>query len=326
MNEPSEHLHLVAAGEADLVELRARALRLFELRHVDPRSRATMLSALRRLARTFSNGRITHERDFPWEHLVEAADVLAIRAAAMGAYQRATVSRDLVALKQILHCCWKVGLLSYDEYNGLIDLPRLPPSGSSRAGVFLTVADLGAVLRTCREDPNPVKGLRDRAAIMTAAGSGVRRHELVGIQAAAIDLRGGFIALSTTKGGRPRTAYLPSPVCRTLALWAETRGEHRYAFPPVTRSGRIVADRALSAHQFWKMFRSRCAQAGLPATVTTHDLRRYTVSQLLSTTDLPLVARVVGHQSPSTTAAYDRRPDELCRDAVNTLPLPAWED
>jgi integrase len=310
---------------ADLVQLRREALRMYSLQFAHPPTRTTMTSALRRLARTFSAGECD-EQSFPWELLCDVADVLAIRNSAMAVYQRATVSRDQTALRTMLRCCWRVGLLDYDEYKRAIDLPRLPRVEGAPAGRLLSPAELGLLLTDCRQDPNPTKGLRDAAAIITAASSGVRRAELVAIPTTGLALADRLIDLSgtLTKGGQPRLAYLRTTAAVVLGEWFDLRGAHAYLFPPVSRSGRVLADRHLSSHQFWTMLRARGIAAALPAPVTAHDLRRYTVSHLLDTQDLVMVSRVVGHRSPVTTERYDRRSRERCRDAIDTLPLPRW--
>ncbi len=53
-----------------------------------------------------------------------------------------------------------------------------------------------------------------------------------------------------------------------------------------------------------------------------HDLGRYVVSTLLTTHDLALVSRIVGHSDPVTTMGYDMRPAEQMRAAVATIKLP----
>lgn len=313
--------------ETDEVDLRNAALRLYALQFPHPLTRTTMNSALRRLARTFSDGRCD-ERTFPWELLHDVADVLDMRTTALESYQRTTVARDDSALRTMLRCCWKVGLLDYDQYKRAVDLPRLPAPDRARVGRLLSPHELGLLLDDCRRDPNDVKGLRDAAALMTAASTGVRRQELVTIATSRLSLAERLIYLSgaDTKGGHSRLAYLHSTAADVLERWLEVRGPHRYAFPPVSRSGRVLADRHLSSHQFWKILKARSLDAGLAEPVTTHDLRRYTVSHLLETQDLVMVSRVVGHQSPDTTARYDRRGQDRCRQAVETLPLPSWED
>jgi integrase len=311
----------------DLTEFRRAALRLYALQFPHPLTRTTMTSALRRLARTFSDGQCD-EHTFPWELLHDVVDVLGMRNTALAVYQRATVSRDESALRTMLRCCWKVGLLDYDQYKRAIDLPRLPKADAAPAGRLLSPDELGLLLADCRRDPNRVKGLRDAAALVTAASTGVRREELVTIGTPRLALSERLIYLSAadTKGGHPRLAYLHSTAACLLGEWVQARGPHPYVFPPVSRSGRVLADRHLSSHQFWKILKARSLSAGLVEPVTTHDLRRYTISHLLDTQDLVMVSRVVGHQSPATTARYDRRERERCRQAVETLSLPRWAE
>jgi integrase len=314
-------------GEKGLIDLRRAALRLYALQFPHPLTRTTMTSALRRLARAFSDGQCD-EQTFPWELLLDVADVLDMRTAALVAYERSTVSRDQSALRTMLRCCWKVGLLDHDQYQRAVDLPKLPKADAAPAGRLLSPEELGLLLEDCRQDPNPVKGLRDAAALVTAASTGVRREELVSIGTPSLALPERLIYLSAadTKGGRPRLAYLHSTAATVLGEWLELRGPHPFLFPPVSRSGRVLADRHLSSHQFWKILKARSLSARLVDPVTTHDLRRYTISHLLDTQDLVMVSRVVGHQSPATTARYDRRGRERCRQAVETLPLPTWTE
>ena len=186
---------------ADLRALRRTALELYRLQYANPLTRATMIGALRRIVGTFSDG-ACDETSFEWEYLTDAVEVLAIRTELVEDYQRATVVRDLSALRQMLRCCWQVGLLDHGRYKRLTDLPRLePPTRTDRA--LLTPDQLGQLLAACLRDPNRVKGLRDAAGILVAAATGVRRHELVAIETDALDLDGGYILLATTKGGDP---------------------------------------------------------------------------------------------------------------------------
>lgn len=112
-------------------------------------------------------------------------------------------------------------------------------------------------------------------------------------------------------------------------MWIDgwRRDKEGPVFVPLTRSGRVAAERPLSAHQLWKIVRRRCAQSGLAPGVTTHDFRRYAVGQMLDRgVDLSTVARAIGHKRVETTIGYDRRPVERIRDAVELIDLPAVAD
>ena len=70
------------------------------------------------------------------------------------------------------------------------------------------------------------------------------------------------------------------------------------------------------------MLRKRAAQAGVDE-MTPHDLRRTMVGDMLDAgADLATVQKVCGHASPTTTARYDRRPEEAKRKAAGLLHVP----
>ncbi|WP_148575165.1 tyrosine-type recombinase/integrase [Nocardioides caldifontis] len=77
----------------------------------------------------------------------------------------------------------------------------------------------------------------------------------------------------------------------------------------------------LSAHQIWKTVSGRAREAGFE-NIAPHDMRRFVISTLLETTDPVMVAQIVGHKRPTTTAKYDRRPARRQRQAVATISMP----
>jgi integrase len=130
------------------------------------------------------------------------------------------------------------------------------------------------------------------------------------------------LQLLRTKGRRPRDAWLHPAAVDALARWLEVRGQAPGPlFVPLSRTGRPLLEHGeLSTHQVRKIVKARAAEAGREA--TTHDLRRFVVGALLDHHDVALVAKVVGHRDPRTTAGYDHRPKARQRDAVAGLRLP----
>jgi integrase len=65
----------------------------------------------------------------------------------------------------------------------------------------------------------------------------------------------------------------------------------------------------------------RAEQAGLE--VSPHDFRRTFIGEALTAgVDVVTVQHLAGHSSPTTTARYDRRGDDIKKSAMATISVP----
>jgi hypothetical protein len=104
--------------------------------------------------------------------------------------------------------------------------------------------------------------------------------------------------------------------------WLEARGHGAGAlFGRAVRGGR-VGERRRADEGVAVILRDRASAAGI-APFTPHDMRRTYISELLDAgADLATVQKMVGHESVTTTAGYDRRGDVAKRKAADLVHVP----
>ena len=242
-----------------------------------------------------------------------------------GAYSPASVNKHLVAVRMLLRTCWRMGLMSAEDYQRAVDVEaienfRLPH------GHHVPDRVLAGALRACAADPSPA-GRRDAAVLAVLFSTGIRRAEIAGLSLGDYDPAERSLRI-LGKGDKERIVYVTVETARWLDAWLAVRGRGRGAlFPPVNKGGRCAArpDGSLrhpTGQAFVGILGKRLGQAGAP-THTPHDFRRTFIGELLDAgADLATVQQLVGHSSPDTTARYDRRPGRQRRAAVDKLRLP----
>ncbi len=250
---------------------------------------------------------------FPWSQL-RTQHLHAIRQQLIsGGRAPATVNRILVAVRQVLRACWRLGYLDAETYTRTVDVP--PVHGSrALAGRALEPAEIRALFASCREDPDPYRGARDAAVLALCYGAGLRRAEVVSLSMR--DWRTDVVRV-VGKGNRERWVPLPEGAIRTLRWWIHLRGPG--AGPLI-----LSLERAhrITPQALYMILRRRATWAGV-ASFSPHDLRRSYVSSLLDAgVDLSQTSQLAGHANVQTTLRYDRRPDARLADAVRRLRVP----
>jgi site-specific recombinase XerD len=160
----------------------------------------------------------------------------------------------------------------------------------------LTVAEIARLLAVIPDTP---AGHLDRALIVTALLTGLRRSELVSLRLTMPDGRDRVCYEVRTKGGVMRRREIPSPALEAIVAAIEARG-------PGSHRGEgavfAVADSTFALH-----LRRHAEAAGL-ADVSCHVLR-HTAAKLRREAGASIeeVGNLLGHRSIATTAMYLRR-------------------
>ena len=188
----------------------------------------------------------------------------------------------------------------YLDRNPAAELPRIRSRSATPRG--LSAEEIGRLLDAIPCSPS---GIRDRAIVLTALLTGLRRSELMALSTRDLEWADRPTIRVRVKGGQVRVRELPPPVLAAIstAVAADGASDHR-------RSGTLFR---VSAAGFAANLRRYARQAGLPG-VTPHVLR-HTAAKLRreSGASLEEVSAFLGHASIATTAIYLRR-------------LEGWED
>lgn len=212
-------------------------------------------------------------------------------------YRATSVVRALAAIRSFHRFLIREGEAQRNPAASVVR-PRLPRALPRP----ISIEDVVRILATA-DDATPT-GLRDRAALETLYGAGLRISELVGLDVDDVDLEEGSVRV-LGKGGKERDVPLGRAACEALGAYL-TRGRpalattrSRAALFLNRRGGRLTrqgAARILAAH---------VKRAGISTRVTPHTLRHSFATHLLEGgADVRVVQELLGHASVATTQVY----------------------
>lgn len=286
---------------------------------------STLASEESRRAMEGCLGRIAAEAgvdasDFPWASLrYEHTSAIRTMITSKG-WSPSHANKHLSALRGVLKQCWKLGLMTAEDYQRARDIPEVTGTRVP-AGRSIDDYEIIALLRSCAADTNMPLGRRDAALIALLYSTGARREETATALIEHFDTRERSL-LVTGKGNKQRTVYIIETAAFLIGTWLACVDERRGPLlRPVDRWGTILP-RCPSARSVGRIVLERRVQAKL-APLTTHDFRRTFGGNFLdSGGDLAQLQKLFGHASATTTAGYDRRPGRTLRAAVDKLTLP----
>jgi len=291
-----------------------------------PESRRTMRGALDRIAQILTGNPEETGAGKPWWGL-RYEHVAHVKAALVGhrddrhpdGYSPTHINKHLIALRRVLYTCWRLGLMSAEDYQRAAAVKNVKGSREP-AGRSIHEDELVALLEACARKRGPA-ALRDAALLAVLYSTGVRRAELAGMRVERYDPVERTIRVRG-KGNKERAVPLMRDAVGPVQAWLNVLGVRRGPmFPRINKAGRIGRD-PMSPRAVGYVVDSTRRAAGLPP-LSTHDFRRTFIGNFLdSGGDLVLAQRIAGHARADTTARYDRRPERRMRDAVDRMSLP----
>ncbi len=148
---------------------------------------------------------------------------------------------------------------------------------------------------------------RDVAILNLMARAGLRVSEVVALclDDVRLNRRKGHVTVRASKGLKERTVPLPKAARDALRAYLDARPSWACKVLFVSRTGRPLTPRDVQ-----RLVEKAARRAGLSRRVTPHTLRHtYATRALRQGVDLATLARLLGHESLTTTARY-LHPDE----------------
>ena len=156
--------------------------------------------------------------------------------------------------------------------------------------------------------------LRNRVALTTAYGAGLRVAEVAALETAAIDSSRMLIRIVEGKGGKDRYVMLSPQLLQILRTYWRLARPGRWLFP-----GQDPAQ-PVSVATLQEACREAARRAELGKPVTVHTLRHSFATHLLEAgTDIRIIQALLGHARLSTTARYTQVATHLIADTASPL-------
>ena len=278
--------------------------------------RRGLVRSLNRAAEILTGGLATSGLVVNWPE-VRYQHVAALRAVLVeSGIKAATVNHTLAAVRGTMREAFNLGLINADTLARItavknVSGDRLP------AGRHLSPGEIIRLFDACGDTP---VGARDAAMLVLLYGCGLRRSEAVAVQLADYDA--GAITVRYGKGNKERVVYCQPAGQEAVDAWIARRGRWPGALLCPLVKGGHVEQRSMTAQAVLMRLRFLAGRAKVKQ-FSPHDLRRTFVGELLNNgADLSSVQQLAGHAAASTTARYDRRPEDAKRKTAALLPLP----
>jgi len=234
-------------------------------------------------------------------------------------YRPATVNRKLYALRAYFGWSLESGFVQMNPASGarIVKEMRNGPRWLDRREQRNLVRELEIAVQVARTDAALVRAVRDRAALLLMLHTGIRVAELSNAKLVdvKINCRSGSITV-VGKGGKWRTVPLNLTARKALSVWLGLRRKEDRLFQS-QKMGRWTPK------AIWERVKLYGYRAGIER-ISPHSLRHTCAKNLVDAgVSLDQVARILGHESLSTTMIYTQPCEADLQRAVERV---AWEE
>ena len=208
-----------------------------------------------------------------------------------------TVARRLATLSSLIAAAYRADLIGWELS---LKAPKVESYRDTRGpGVDAVAAIVGAL------DPSTAAGARDRAIVLTLAGMGLRRGELVALDLADLDTDRGTIAVTGKGKTQAVPLTVPAATLDALTAWVDHRGDE----PGPLFHGFRGKRARLNGGSVARIVAKAGTVAEVAGTVRPHGLRHTAITTALDASggNIREAAKFSRHQRLETVLIYDDR-------------------
>jgi len=187
-----------------------------------------------------------------------------------------------------------------------------------RDPAVLSKSEIHELFLTADAETRPLYRIRNQAMLAVFTQTGLRVHELVGLNVEQVDLASATLLRLKGKGGSIRELPLNTPAVVLLRAWIDERPNHA----DEGEGALFVSSRRtrISIRTVERIVQVLRETMGSPKKITPHTLRHsFTTQGIEAGAPLSSVSEMLGHASIATTQWYIHLSDVHRRDAVRRI-------
>ena len=226
-------------------------------------------------------------------------------------YDAKTLMRKQACLRSFYKFCRKQKKISVNPVED-IEAPKIP----QRQAIYLTEQERHLLFETARQKTYSVRGKRNYCILIFLYYTGLRVHELVGLDKQNFiedEFKNSIKVIG--KGNKERFIPIHQEAKNVLDIWLKNR--------PATLDNAIFVNsrgKRLSISTIQKMIQKLTKEAGIEKHITPHKLRHTFGTELLQKgANLVEIQALLGHANLNTTQIYVHTNKESLISAIERL-------